>query len=122
MLTDKDLRDLVRDASRTLQHVATQYRRVDTPDGAGGVSTEWELIGWIPCFVVTVSKPVENVATGKIVHTELVNCLLHRDAEVLPTDHLKIDGKTFEVVSLVEVDPNRAHKRAILERRDDAGI
>lgn len=119
MLSDKELRDIRADAAKVLGQIAVQLRRVPTSDGSGGETTSYATLRTIPCFVFTTTRPVEDLSTGKIVHRQVVNCLLDHEADVLATDRLQVGGKVYEIVALADADPFRGHKRAILERRDD---
>ena len=119
MLTDKELRDIRKDAGNLLGQIALQLRRVPTTDASGGEGSSYVLLRTLPCFVFTTNHPVEDVSTNKIVHRQVINCLVDHRADVIPTDRLEVEGRRYEIVALSDADPYRSHTRLILERRDD---
>lgn len=94
-----------------LNRSPNQWRKVETSDGMGGTTVDWQLQGTVDCRWSSPSPQEREAAAQQGVEVTHTVYLLH-DADVPRGDRLVDGGTTVEITSVVVPSVHTHHQKA----------
>lgn len=89
-------------AVRLLPSTCQVLRATPSSDGAGGQTQTWPVLGTVACaYGPRDISASEHELAGRLGMSTLWNVTVPSDADVTERDRLRVDGRTFEVVSIL---------------------
>lgn len=81
----------------TLTNICEVLANVSQPDGMGGATDNWVVIGTYPCAITPKTPIMEREEADKVTAVGIYDFQLPSSAIVDPGDRLRFDGILYEV-------------------------
>ena len=86
----------------------------ETTDGAGGYAQTWSTRVTIFAMVEDTGGGETTIA-GRLEHTESLILTTHYDPQILPIDRAVLDGCTYKITRIENIDRSSKYMRIYLE-------
>lgn len=86
----------------------------EVTDGAGGYTDAFAFRVGLWC-IIDASGGGESIIAGRLEHTEGWILTTHYNADILPTDRIKLDNEYYKITRLENVDRRSEYLRIYIE-------